>query len=276
MNDNRPKKFMMPFFAEENYDWFPFEKLIVFGRVKNDYQSNCALFGHPNTRSMTAVDVSRLREAGAEVCYVYDTIDFENREFTKEGFKAINADLLRAISDGFTHVLLANAYLIELVCNEYAKDLKMIGSSLLECNSARFKAFFDVMNDDRPVTHVVIPQNHMTPGKFQGLKEAFPDKELIIEVDRWTSDIQMVHEHYYNMAYGYFSKDAITELDRFAKDGAIKQHIKTSEQLWLDDSDLVYKFGEVNVSHRLWKQNVEEGLAGCPRKIEIIDSALWC
>ncbi|MDD3183319.1 MAG: hypothetical protein PHD48_11035 [Alphaproteobacteria bacterium] len=273
--NNEPKKFMMPFFPEEKYDWFPSEKLMVFGRVEGDYQSNCALFGHSNTRNMTAPDVTRLRKVGADVCYVYDMIDLENREFTREGFQAINADLARAVSSGFTHILLANAYLIELVCNEYAKDLKIVGSGLLECNSARFKAFFDVMNDDSPVSHVIISQNHMTQERFQDLKNAFPNKELVIEVDRWTSDIQMVHEHYYNMVYGYFGEEAIAELKRFTLEAFIKQHIKKPEQLWMDDSSLVYKFGEINVSHRMWMENVKAGLAGTPDKIEIIDSALW-
>jgi len=224
---------------------------------------------------MSGDDVLRLRKAGADVCYVYDMIDLENREFTREGFRAVNADLTRAISQGFTHILLSNAYLIELVCNEYAKDLKIVGSSLLECNSERFKVFFDALNDDRAVSHVVVSQNQMTPKKLKGLKKAFSDKKLVIEADRWTSDIQMVHEHYYNMAYGYSSDDAVEELERFAADADVLQHVKTPEQVWQDDPNFVYKFGEVNVSYEVWRKNVQKALAGQSEQIEIIDHALW-
>lgn len=275
MTREMPTKFMMPFFPQEKYDWFEHDKLMIFGRPKNDFQSNCTLFNHPRTRHMTENDVFRLRKTGANVCYVYDMLDLENREFTREGFNAVNADLGRAVSAGFTHVLLSNAYLIELACNEYAKDLKVVASSLLECNSARFRTFFDVLNDNSSVSHVVVSQNHMTSERFQGLKKAFSDKALVIEVDRWTSDIQMIHEHYYNMAYGYSSEDAIKALKRFSTDENMKKHIKPLEHLWLFDTNLTYKFGEINVPHHVWRQNVTAGLTKKLQNVTIIDFALW-
>jgi hypothetical protein len=215
MNKKEPLKLMLPFLKGVNYENLASPNSMIYGRFSNDYQRDCLVFNVAIKNSMTVDDVSYLRSLGFKVCYVYDMLDLENREFTKSGFLSINEDIKNAIKSGFTHILLSNAYLIELTANEYKDQIQIVVSQQLECNSSRFRIFFDVLNDISSISHIIISQNRLTRRRLKELITTFREVQLIVEIDRWASDIQMVHEHYYNFLYGYHNIYAIDELRKF-------------------------------------------------------------
>jgi hypothetical protein len=250
--------------------------LMIYGRPLDDFQSSCLLFQAARHNAMTAEVIDNLRASGMSVCYAYDMQDLENREFTIWGYQQIRKDIDWAISAGFSHIMLSNAYLIELVCNEYHGRINVIVSPLLECNSARASVFFEVLNDTSAITHIVATQNRMDDAGWESLKAAFPNQTLVIEADRWTSDLQMVHEHYYNVAYGYWSPEAQAELKRFVRDDRFRSQIKQpSELLRRDESDVTWKVGEMNAPPDLVRRNLEAIWSGRLANVDLVDPYLW-
>lgn len=267
---------MLPYLREMNYgNEVCSDKIMIYGRSNGDFQLNCLLFKFATNNTMKDRDVARLRRLGFDVCYVYDMLDFENREFTIKGFVAINADIKRAIEAGYTHILVANAYLIELLCNEYVDQIKVIISSLLEFNSSRARTFMDVLNDSSAISHIVVSQNHLTIDKWIEMKKVFHDVQLVLEPDRWSSNIQMIHEHYYNIVYGYHKKSALKALKNFVNQKRVYAHVKQPLELILEWPHNVYKLGEINVSPELLRHNLKALTAGDIRNIKIIDFYLW-
>ncbi len=274
MSERAPKRLMIPFSRRLDYCSLD-ARLIVYGRLEQDYQSDCLLFRASARAAMTGDDVARLRRLGAEVCYVYDVLDFENREFTPEGFAAINSDIGRAVGLGFTHIMVSNAYLVELLTNEYRNLIKVIISPLLECNSARSHVFFEVLNDASSISHLVVSQNHLTLERFEGMKRVFDGVQLIVEADRWSSDIQMIHEHYYNVLYGRYQLGAVAELVRLTRSERIRRHLAPCKHFLRSRGDVTYKIGELNAPAELVRANLDALLRGDFDAMRMVDLELW-
>lgn len=273
--NSQPLKLMLPFLKGVKYENLASPNSMVYGRFSNDFQKDCLLFNVAVKNSMTADDVAYLRTLGFKVCYVYDMLDLENREFTESGFLSINEDIRNAIESGFTHILLSNAYLIELTANEYKDEIQIVLSQQLECNSSRFHVFFEVLNDISSITHVVISQNRLTRARLNELVTLFKKIQLIVEVDRWASDIQMVHEHYYNILYGYYNVYAIDQLRKLSNDKGILQHVKSAADLLHNNQNLMYKIGEINVPAGLYEHNLQAILSKNFNDILIVDLNFW-
>lgn len=152
------KHFFLPYlklnkFSVGNY----YKKLpknsIIFGRFKNDFQSNCFLYKLGKLNSISGKDIKFLKQQGFKLCYSYEVFDFENREFTINGYKKIRSDVDRIISSGFDYICVSNPYIIEIICNEYKKKINLVVSANLEINSPRGKLFFDLLNDTSSISH---------------------------------------------------------------------------------------------------------------------------
>ena len=266
---------MVPFLKELNYQTHIPSNSIIYGRFLNDFQKDCLLFKHSKSNAMSQQEVNQLRGFGFKMCYVYDQLDLENREFTEEGFLSIRNDIRHIIKAGFTHILLSNAYLIELVSNEFSREIHIVISQQLECNSSRAKVFFDVLNDTSPISHLIVSQNHLTENDLLEMKSEFKNIELVVEADRWASDIQIIHEHYYNIIYGHYNNYAIEELSKFVKRTDILSKIKSPNDFYLDVPHITTKLGEINVKPKLFLNNLKKFLKKDYDKIRIIDFNLW-
>jgi hypothetical protein len=275
MSKKEHLKLMLPFLKGLNYQNKAYLNSMVYGRFCDDFQKECLLFHVASRNFMIPEDVQELRDRGFDVCYVYDMLDLENREFTEAGFLSIDRDIKNIIRSGFTHILLANAYLIELVCNEYGNQIQVVLSQQLEFNSARAKIFFEVINDTACISHLVISQNHLTYSRLKELQSIFKGIQLVVEPDRWASDIQMIQEHYYNMVYGYYNEYVVDELRKFTSKKEILQHIKSPDELHIDHPNLMYKIGEINMPLVLYENNLKAVLERDFSKIRIIDLYLW-
>ena len=231
-------------------------RTVIFGRPKSDFVASCLLFQSSGSNSITADDVQRFRSSGFRVCYSYETLDLENREFTEDGYRAICEDLHRAIEWGFTHIQLSNPYVIELVTNEFGPRLSVILSSQLEFNSARARVFLDVLNNPSHITHLVVSQNQLTQERFSEMRLAFAGIQLVVEVDRWLSDVQIIHERYYNTLYGHDSIYGRLELKRLTSLPAMRQALSPVQRFLFDSPELVYKVGEINSSLSLVLANI--------------------
>ena len=222
------------------------DNLIIFGRYRHDYQDNCVLFNNSKHNAMTPEDVRKLKMSGFNICYVYDVFDFENREFTVDGYKALNHDINRIIKDGFTHILVSNPYLIEILCNEYKHKIKLVISSQLEINSVQGLLFFDVLNDISAISHVVLSQNHLNKSRFNELQLEFSKRNInvVVELYRPASNNQIIHEHYYNVLYGYVTKNAKEYVDKYFNKN--QEYFKSTRDMYYKSQ--WFKIGDVNSS----------------------------
>lgn len=140
-NKNLSTKLYLPFLIDLNMKELKPSEVVFFGRLKEDFLSDCLLFKTGLINALDRERVTKLERQGYELCYVYDVLDLENFEFTIEGYKAIRKDLDSIIKLGFSQIMLSNSYLIELVLNEYANKIDVIISSQLEINSERGRVF---------------------------------------------------------------------------------------------------------------------------------------
>lgn len=269
------KSLILPYLPSFEYSDIP-ECRMVYGRLEAvDYQDKCLLFVSSRENCMKKENVFSLRESGFDVCYSYDMFDFENKEFTLDGYREICADIERAVNIGFTHILLANPYTIELVCNEFGGQIKVMISSQLEINSDRGRVFFDVLNDISAVTHLVVSQNQLNRLRLSEIFHVFPDVHIVIEPDRWASDNQIIHEHYYNILYGYHNKPACSALSRLVRDPGTVRFVKPTTELFYDMPGLMYKLGELNIIPELLRQNIAAVREKHPQRASVIDFAMW-
>lgn len=275
MNEMKTAEIMFPFFRSAPWEELQHRVSMVYGRPRHDYQRDCLVFKCAEHETMDQQDVALLRANGFDVCYVYDMLDLENREFTEDGFLAICSDIERAIAWGYSHIMVSNGYLIELVLNEYGHKIKTVISSLLECNSDRAKVFFDVLNDVSSVSHIVLSQNHLTPARLTQTIRIFGGIQLTVEVDRWCSDLQMIHEHYYNVLYGYYNADALRELRRLTRRADIVGHIKSPVEMIWPERHLNYKVGDLNSSYTRCRSNLNSLLDQKYSEIRIVDLDMW-
>lgn len=237
---------MLPYLRDLPLTSIAVEDTLIYGRPADDFLAECLLFRAAAHNSMVAVDVQRLRHAGFSVCYSYEMLDLGNREFTEQGYQAIVTDLRRASNWGYSHVQLCNPYLIDLVANEFQNELKIVVSSQLEFNSGRARVFLDVMNNPSSITHVVISQKRLTPASFSEMQQAFAGIQLVVELDRWLSDVQIVHERFYNILYGHDSSSARRELRRLATSRDILTELIPTKAFVLEQPKIMYKLGEIN------------------------------
>lgn len=248
---------MLPFLRDMPLSGIRADRALIFGRPSEDFLGNCLLFRTAERNSMNQADVQRLRSATFRVCYSYEMLDLENREFTEGGYQAICRDIRRAVEWGYTHIQLSNPYIIELVTNEFAGQIQVVISSLLDFDSGRARVFLDVLNDPTPVTHVVISQPRLTRDRFREMQEAFTGLHLVVEVDRWLSDVQIIHDRYYNVLYGYDSEYARLELRRLATLPAIRQALRPVRAFLFEVSGVLYKVGEINTNVPRVLANIE-------------------
>ena len=248
---------------------------MFFGRPVEDFATNCLLYCSAKSNAMNAADVRCLRSNGFRVCYSYNVLDFENREFTELGYGAICDDIQRAIDWGYTHIQLANPYVIELATNEYASQVSVILSSQLEFNSGRARVFLDVLNNSSSVTQLIVSQNQLTKDRYSEIGHSFPGVQLVVEVDRWVSDVQVIHERYYNILYGYDTEHARAELRRVTTDPALRRALRPVSQFLFEQPGVLYKVGEINTSAELILANIEALRRGNYSLLKNVDLDIW-
>jgi hypothetical protein len=115
----------------------------------------------------------------------------------------------------------------------------------------------------------------MDERKLVQTREAFPDKHLVVECDRWTSDIQMVHEHYYNLLYGYYNEQAVGEIRKFVTRPDISRYVKRVHDLLPFEPWLALKLGEIGMSESLYRTNLRAVLGGRQQEMKIVDFEYW-
>lgn len=267
---------MVPFLTTHFWTESGLSPRLVYGRFGDDFASDCLLYQAGSITTLTEDHIEALRSTGTSVCYAYDRLDFDNREFTRSGYRAVYSDMRRASSMGFTHVLLANPYLIEMVSNEFGDCLKIIISSQLDFNSARAHILLEALNHAESVTHVVVSQCQLEQGHFADMARAFKGLQLIVEVDRWLSDTRIVNDRYYNVIYGLASDAANTEARRLTLDSSLRNLLRPVKPFLLDQSlELVYKVGEINAPATIVTANARAVLTGSFSEIAIVDLHCW-
>ncbi|UTR16385.1 hypothetical protein MM221_07515 [Salipaludibacillus sp. LMS25] len=267
------KTLFLPYINSNDYLSNIPDNTILFSRFENDFQKDCLLFTESKKNCIYLDELEILINKGLKFCYVYDMFHFENREFTIEGYKTIRNDIDKIIKSGFSYILVSNPFIIEIICNEYRGKINLVISSQLEINNERGKLFFEVLNDSSPITHLIVSQNHLTKSRLKKIINTFPNLEIILEIDRFSSDNQIVHEYYYNILYGYYNDFAIDILNEFIINN--KKYIKSPEQIFYNYTNLGYKIGELNADPGIVLKNVSNFETMEIRNIDIIDLQLW-
>lgn len=264
-------KILLPLYIDEHYLASVPANAILFTRFKNDYQDNCFLFHEIQEYTISQEESEKLSKK-YHLCYLYDMFHFENREFTIEGYEEINSDIKNIISSGFKYILVSNPYIIELLCNEYSGGINVIVSSQLEINSSHSKIFFDVLNSTSNISHIIVSQNHLHKKEFDEMKRTF-DVELIVELDRLISDNQIVHEHFYNMLYGYYNNSVKSNLIEYISDN--QKYFRRQDLVEYYDESISYKLGELNLNQKILQENLSYLINGKLKNINVIDYDLW-
>ncbi|MCP4103073.1 MAG: hypothetical protein GY750_16885 [Lentisphaerae bacterium] len=249
---------------------------ILMTNFDDDFQKNYLKNMCSKHNAVTKKDIECLKK-NYKLCYYYETLDFENIEFTIQGYDAIRKDIHRIIDSGFTYIMLSNPYIIELICNEYSNDIKIIVSSQLEFNSERAKIFFEVINDTSCIESIVISQKHLSVEKFKRMKNCFKGLNLISEIDRFSSEIQMVHEQYYNTIYGYYNENAVKylkELTLKITEDNNKYGIKDVSKIIFDNESII-KFGSPCSTYELLEHNITSFESGNIENIKCCDLLMW-
>jgi len=235
--------------SERNYYRKLPKNSIIYGRFKNDFQSNCFLYKLAKHNSISKKDIKFLKKLGFKLCYSYEMLDFENREFTINGYKKIKSDIERVIFSGFDYICVSNPYVIEMICNEYRKKINLVISANLEINSPRGKLFFEVLNDTSSISHLIVSQNHLNLFRLKKIKEVFKGVNVVLEIDRLASDNQIIHEHYYNVLYGYYQRGVKKYLKKFVRENL--EYFKTPKDLIYLETGINYKVGEIIADSKL-------------------------
>lgn len=118
----------------------------------------------------------------------------------------------------------------------------------------------------------------MNKDKIKSIYKIFPNINLIIELDRWASDNQLIHEHYYNIVYGLDSPYARKEIQKYVNRLDIQSYLKTREEMFYNQKDipnLSYKLGEINIPSALLSKNLSSFLNHKYSDLKIIDLYLW-
>ncbi len=263
----------LPFIKSKDYINNIPKNTIVYGRKDTDFQKDCFLFTTAIDNAFDEKDINTLKNKGINAAYVYDMFDFENKEFTIQGYNSIRKDINEIIEMGFAYIIASNPYIIEILCNEYKEaGIKLIISSQLEINSIRGKLFFDVLNDISIISHIIVSQNHMSKFHLNEILKQYTDIDIIIEIDRFASDNQIVHEHYYNWIYGYYNEYVVNYLKTFVENN--KTYAKKANELFYNNQELCYKLGEINAEPELVLNNVQ-ALNENINDIKIVDYYLW-
>lgn len=271
------RHFFLPYlklnkFSTKNY----YKKLpknsIIFGRFENDFQSSCFLYKVGKVNSISGKDIKFLKHQGFKLCYSYEMFDFENREFTIRGYRKIRFDIDTIISSGFDYICVSNPYIIEIICNEYGRKINLVVSANLEINSPRGKLFFEVINDTSSLSHLIVSQNHLNSFKLREIIRSFKGVNIVLEIDRLASNNQIVHEHYYNVLYGYYNKGVKKYLRNFINGNL--RYLKTPSELIYTEPGLSYKIGEIIVNSSLILKNLNAFLTKRFEDIVLID-LIW-
>ena len=101
-NVNEIVPLMVPFNTMISWQELGLTPAVVFGRPATDFAADCLLY-KIGKAILNSRDISRLKAQGSLICYSYERLDFDNREFTIDGHRAIVQDMQTAISSGFTH-----------------------------------------------------------------------------------------------------------------------------------------------------------------------------
>ncbi len=247
--------YLLPYIEEEQYIVNLPKNCILYNRYKNDFQENCLIYKNSHQNNFNASNIHILKKKGFKLCYTYEMFDFENKEFTIEGYKSIISDIQQVVEDGFDYIMVSNPFIIEILCNEFSDLIKIIISSNLEINNVRGKLFFDVLNNISSISYIVLSQNQLTIEKIQEIKNKFDTHiDFIVEIDRFASNIQVIHEHYYNIIYGYYSIEAIKYISNFLI--THMEYIKKNEELFYSLPYLSYKIGEMNIDFTIILNNL--------------------
>ncbi|MEG0332521.1 MAG: hypothetical protein RR637_09030 [Clostridium sp.] len=241
-------------------------------RFSKDFQSKCFLYSASESNSITYDRASELNKS-IDLCYVYDMFHFENMEFTVEGFSEINKDIQSIINCGFKYIMVSNPFIIEILCNEYSDKINVVISSQLEINSSQSKIFFDVLNNTESISHIVISQNYICEEDFNSILQVFSDKKIVVEVDRLYSKNQIIHEHYYNMLYGYYNQNVECNISKFIEES--RKYIEKTKKSMLESKIIQYKIGEINVDRKCVEYNIEKLNQELYDDIIICDYSMW-
>jgi hypothetical protein len=263
----------LPFIKSDEYiAKLPYNS-IVYGRKDGDFQKDCFLFKNSTTNSFNKKYVLSLKNKGIRTAYVYDMFDFENKEFTVQGYQNIRKDIDNIVEMGFKFIIVSNPYIIELLCNEYrTTGINVVISSLLEINSTRGKIFFDVLNDTSIISHIILSQNHMSEKHLNAILKQYPNIKIVLEIDRFASDNQIVHENYYNWIYGYYNEYVLKYLNEYIERN--KAYTKKANELFYSNENLCYKLGEINASANIVLNNLY-ALKEDINNMKIVDYYLW-
>ncbi len=266
-------KYLLPYKNNTGYlNKIP-KNSILFSRSFNDFQKDCLIFKQSNNQLLSIDKIPSIKEAGFKLCYVYDMFDFENREFSIQGFKIINKDIKQIIDIGYDYILVSNPFVIEILTNEYKNDINVIVSANLEINSERGKLFFDVLNDITSISHIIISHNHLNKSKMKSICNIFPTSiNFILEIDRFVSNNQIIHEHYYNVLYGYYNVESISYLKHFITKNIA--YSKSSLDMYYG-SKFIYKFGELSINCDTILDNINYFENNEINKINIIDKLIF-
>lgn len=264
--------YFLPYYKDKDYLNSLPQNTILCTRFKHDFQSDCLLFKVCENNTVNETEASYLNSEFAG-CYIYDMFNFENREFTLEGYDAIVGDIDKIIDCGFKYILVSNPYIIELLSNEYSDKIKIVISSQLEINSAQSKIFFEVLNNTANISHIILSQNYKYDQELKNIMDNFKEYNLVIEADRICSNNQIVHESYYNMLYGYYNEHTVKHILQFIKDNMA--YFKQPTELVPSKYILSYKIGTLNTPKETVVHNLRNIIENKISNINIIDYNLW-
>lgn len=266
------QNYFLPYYNDRDYlNCLP-ENTILCTRFKKDFQSGCFLYKESENQTIDETIASEINSE-YECCYIYDMSNFENKEFTVEGYDEINSDLSKIIEAGFKYILVSNPYIIELLSNEYCNSIKIVISSQLEINSVQSKMFFEVLNNTSNISHIVLSQNYKYDKEIKKIVADFKNYNLVLEPDRLCSKNQIIHEAYYNIIYGYYNDYTKEYLSKFIEEN--KCYFKKSDELVPSNWDFSYKLGTINTDKKLVVHNLRNLLENKISNINIIDYYLW-
>jgi hypothetical protein len=237
-------------------------------------QASCLLYTSAAENAMCQEDVEDVRRRGRMACYVYDVLDLENVEFTPSGLSWIRKDLKQAITWGFTHIMLANPYIIELVTNEFARDIQVVISPQLEFDSERAAVFLEGLNNPVGISHVIVPTNRLTGLRLRELERAFSAQTIIVELDRWSSNVQLVNDRYFNVLHGSYHAEALGELQRLTSSADLLKMLRRPDPLFLSGTRLI-KVGEIVSPPSLVTANLEAARNRRYDSVTVVDLHLW-
>ncbi len=265
-------KLLLPLDLDENGMDSDLDDTIFFTRFEHDFQENCFLFHETRKCAISQEEAGNLSNK-YPLCYLYDMFHFENREFTVEGYEEINSDIQNMIDCGFKYILVSNPYIIELLCNEYRDDIRVIVSSQLEINSAHSKIFFDVLNNTSNISNIIVSQNHLHKKEFEEMRHVFDGIELMVELDHLISDNQIVFEYLNNMVYGYYNNSVKCYLKKFIEDNL--KYFRNQDLIEQYDENISYKLGELGLDRGILRKNLECLFHNELDNIHVIDYDLW-